>query len=222
MSRVEHIGNATLYHGDCREILPTLLKVDALVTDPPYGIACAVSSANETILGDESTEIRDFALSAVAWNAAVVFGSPKIPRPNGVIITLVWSKGPMVGMGDLAFPWKITHEEIYILGSKSAWSGKREESVLYDPALYPNLPEANKARGEPLEHPTQKPIRLMQRLIRKMNAKSILDPFMGSGTTGVACMSLGRSFIGIEREPRYFDIACRRIDDAQRQGRLIA
>jgi DNA modification methylase len=222
MSRVETIGNATLYLGDCRDILPTLPKVDAVITDPPYGIACAVNSANETIIGDESTAIRDAALALSRWNAAVVFGSPKIQRPIGTILTLVWSKGPMVGMGDLAFPWKLTHEEIYILGDKTLWHGKREQSVLDDPAIYPNLPEANKARGEPLEHPTQKPIRLMERLIRKLIADTILDPFMGSGTTGVACMNLGRSFIGIEREPKYFDIACRRIEDAQRQGRLIA
>ena len=222
MSRIEVIGNATLYLGDCRDILPTLPKVDAVITDPPYGVACAVNSANATIVGDKSTEARDTVLALAQWRTAVVFGSPKIPRPEAVIAHLVWDKGPMVGMGDLAFPWKLTHEEIYILGEKALWEGKREESVLKDPAIYPNLPEANKARGEPLEHPTQKPIRLMERLIRKVRGDLILDPFMGSGTTGVACMNLGRRFIGIEIEPKYFDIACRRIEDAQRQGRLIA
>ena len=216
------IGNATLYLGDCRDILPTLPKVDAVITDPPYGIACSVNTANETIVGDESTDARDLALGMSKWDCAVVFGSPKIERPNGVIANLIWSKGPYVGMGDLAFPWKLTHEEIYILGDKDRWEGRREESVINDPALYPNLPEANKARGEPLEHPTQKPIRLMERLMRKCRADLILDPFMGSGTTGVACMNLGRKFIGIEREPKYFEIACRRIEDAQRQERLFA
>ncbi|WP_043223575.1 DNA-methyltransferase [Bordetella hinzii] len=73
------------------------------------------------------------------------------------------------------------------------------------------------------EHPTQKPVNLMEWCIKHAgNPNSVIDPFMGSGTTGVACMNLGRHFIGIEREPKYFDIACRRIEDAQRQGRLVA
>jgi hypothetical protein len=72
-------------------------------------------------------------------------------------------------------------------------------------------------------HPTQKPVALMEWCITQMGiGGTVLDPFMGSGTTGVACMNLGRDFLGIEREPKYFDIACRRIEDAQRQGRLIA
>ena len=222
MSDVVQIGDATLYHGDCLEILPTLPKVDAVITDPPYGIACAVSSGNDTIRGDHSVEARDAALAACEWSAAVVFGSPKIERPRDIVCVLVWSKGPMVGMGDLGFPWKLTHEEIYILGDKRVWRGKREESVLLDPAIYPNLPEANKARGEPLEHPTQKPISLMRRLIGKLDATVVLDPFMGSGTTGVACAQLGRKFIGIEIERKYFDIACERIDNAYRQKRMFA
>ena len=78
-------------------------------------------------------------------------------------------------------------------------------------------------RGTPdKEHPTQKPVALMEWCIGKIpDARTICDPFMGSGTTGVAAMNLQRAFIGIEREPKYFDIACRRIEDAQRQGRLI-
>jgi DNA modification methylase len=72
------------------------------------------------------------------------------------------------------------------------------------------------------EHPTQKPVALIEWTAGFIPGQIVLDPFMGSGTTGVACANLGRSFIGIEREPKYFDIACRRIEDAQRQGRLIA
>ena len=73
-------------------------------------------------------------------------------------------------------------------------------------------------------HPCPKPESFMRWMVGKASLpdETVLDPFMGSGTTGVACMNLGRSFIGIEREPKYFDIACRRIEDAQRQGRLIA
>jgi DNA modification methylase len=219
--RVEHIGDATLYLADCLEVLPTLPKVDAVITDPPYGLNSAVSSANDFIVGDESTAIRDVVFAAVHADAGVWFGSPKCAKPSGVHITLVWDKGPYVGMGDLSFPWKLTHEEIYITGDKSRWIGKRQESVVRDPALFPNLPSANLARGEQLQHPTQKPVALIVRIMMKLNANVILDPFMGSGTTGVACARLGRTFIGIEREPKYFDIACRRIEDAYRQAPLI-
>ena len=79
------------------------------------------------------------------------------------------------------------------------------------------------ANKEERVHPTQKPVAVMVWCIEQAGMpQTVLDPFMGSGTTGVACMNLGRRFIGIEREPKYFDIACRRIEDAQRQGRLIA
>lgn len=219
--RVERIGDATLYLADCMEVLPTLERVDAVVTDPPYGLNAAVSSANDYIFGDESTAVRDAVMQAVRADTGVWFGSPKCQKPDGVHITLVWDKGPYVGMGDLSFPWKLTHEEIYIVGDKSRWRGKRQESVLRDPALFPNLPAANAARGEQLQHPTQKPVALMTRLIEKLSADVILDPFMGSGTTGVACAQMGRRFIGIEREPKYFDIACRRIEEAYKQPALI-
>ena len=167
MIRCEVIGNARLYLGDCMEILPTLPRVDAVITDPPYGLNAAVSSRNDYILGDESTEIRDRVMAAVLADVGVWFGSPKCQKPSNVHITLVWDKGPYVGMGDLGFPWKLTHEEIYIVGNKKRWIGKREESVLRDPALYPNLPQANAARGEVLQHPTQKPVALMARLIKR-------------------------------------------------------
>ena len=73
------------------------------------------------------------------------------------------------------------------------------------------------------EHPTQKPVELMQWCISlAKNTSTVADPFMGSGTTGVACANLGKTFYGIEREPKYFDIACRRIEDAQRQARMFA
>jgi len=216
--RTEHLAEGvTLIQGDCREIIPTLGRVDALVMDPPYGVNAAVNTSNEKIIGDETTAVRDEILRSVDCRAAIVFGTPKQPKPTGAHITLVWSKGIHVGMGDLKFPWKLTHEEIYILGDKSVFSGHRGESVLSVPAIYPNLPAANEARGEPLQHPTQKPIGLMVELIRKVAAPIVLDPFMGSGTTGVAAVKLGRKFIGIEIEPKYFDIAVRRIEAALRQ-----
>ena len=205
-----HAG-ITIYHGDCREILPTLPKCDLLLTDPPYGIDCALSTANHLMRGNETIEIRSLALRAAQYSSAAVFGTSKIEKPVGTIITLIWSKGPFVGMGDLDFPWKLTHEEIYILGDKSIWTGKRLESVIIVDALYPNLQQANRARGEWLQHPTQKPVALIELVLGQCQAQTILDPFMGSGTTLVAAKNLGRKAIGIEIEEKYCEIAAKRL-----------
>jgi hypothetical protein len=206
----EHAG-ITIYHGDCREILPTLPKCDLLLTDPPYGIDCALSTENHLMTGNETLSLRDAVLGVPCWGSAAIFGSPKMEKPRGTLITLVWSKGPFVGMGDLSFPWKLTHEEIYIIGDKHLWVGNRLESVIRIDALYPNLPGANKWRGEMLEHPTQKPLALMELLILKTIATDIIDPFIGSGSTLVACKNLGRRAIGIEIEERYCEIAAKRL-----------
>ena len=204
--REEIIGRARLILGDCREVLPTLPKVDAVITDPPYGVSYASGWANKfqgvSIACDESIQARDEALGLIEYDAAVVFGSWKQAKPSGVKMVLVWDKGT-VGMGDLSLPWFPSTEEIYIIGS--GFTGSRVSSVL-----------SYHVRNE--FHPTEKPVGLMSHLIGRAPGKLVLDPFMGSGTTGVAAVQMGRSFIGIEREPKYFDIACKRIEDAQRQG----
>lgn len=94
------------------------------------------------------------------------------------------------------------------------FTGKRDEHDV----IYCHPVQAMACNGR--VHPTEKPVPLLQKLVKKLPG-IVLDPFMGSGTTGVACMRLGRRFIGIEIEPRYFDIACKRIDDAQRQGDMF-
>jgi hypothetical protein len=215
------IGNAELYCGDCLEILPTLPKVDAVVTDPPYGIRHRSSHTlgkpvhwhNKTIAGDESTQARDRALQLASAPMAAVFGSIKAPRPAGVVIDLVWHKGEASGMGDLSLPWKPCWELIHIIGR--GWAGRRDPAVLLGHSV---VTWASQGRA----HPHEKPESLLKALINKApEARVILDPFMGSGTTGVACMNLGRKFIGIEIERKYFDVACERIDNAQRQQRLF-
>jgi DNA methylase len=116
-------------------------------------------------------------------------------------------------MGDLSIPWKPNTEEIYVIGN--GFKGKRTSGVLHFIADR----ECNGVVRE-RDHPTEKPLNLMLELVNKTPG-DILDPFMGSGTTGVACAKLLRKFIGIEIEPKYFDIACRRIEDALKQQDLF-
>jgi len=205
------IGQATLYHGDCREVLPTLERVDVVVTDPPYGRSATTGRGGGydgfTIAGDTDTVLRDWLLTAYDGPSAL-FGSPRIHRPPCKAV-LIWSKGEHTGMGDLRVPWKPDYEEIYINGL--GWSGPRTSSVL----------RFNARIDSGRAHPTEKPVALMEELVRKAPPGTILDPFMGSGTTGVACANLGRAFIGIELERQYFDIGCERISAAYSQGRLF-
>jgi DNA modification methylase len=209
--RIESIGDATLYLGDCREILPSLPKVDAVVTDPPYGVAYSSGWDNKfkkvKIANDTTPELRDWLVDWLGEGRALIFGSWKIARPQRTKLVLIWDKGT-VGMGDLSLPWFPSTEEIYVLGN--GWRGTRTRSVLYTSVGFNhNLNE---------HHPTEKPVTVMQELLQKTgNDWTILDPFMGSGTTGVAAIKMGRKFIGIEIEPKYFDIACRRIEEASRQ-----
>jgi DNA modification methylase len=222
MSRVETIGRATLYLGDCRDILPTLGKVDAVVTDPPYGIGEAAGksrtrtgdktrwkNARPSDYGDDDWDnepISQDLLSAVRqagrWN--IVFGGNYYDSPPAPC-WLVWDKEN--GTNDFA-------------DCELAWTNlpKAVRRIRY---LWNGFARQN---GEPRgDHPTQKPLGVMKWAIGHLpaDAQTIIDPFMGSGTTGVAAVQMHRDFIGIEREPKYFDIACKRIEDAQRQGSLF-
>jgi site-specific DNA-methyltransferase (adenine-specific) len=211
------IGNATLYHGDCLEILPTLPKVDAVVTDPPYGIShksgggtggkwANVKHQGVTIAGDSEPFDPSAWLSldvpVVMWGAN--FYSDKLPGGGW----LIWDKRP--GIEDMVFN-RSDSELAYFSGSKTVKTIRH---------LWHGLCRATEI-GEH-HHPTQKPVAVMEWCVKQLDAQTILDPFMGSGTTGVACMNLGRKFIGIELEKKYFDISCERIDQAQRQSRMFA
>ena len=215
--RKEVIGDCELYLGDCLDVMPGLGKVDAVVTDPPYGAANSSSwgglHGKCTIKNDEDLTIRDKALDAIEFDRALVFGSPKKSKPADTRQTIIWEKGGHCGMGDLTIPWKPNFEEIYILGS--GFVGERSSGVIY-------IISDRECNGVVRErfHPTEKPLQLMQELIRKTPG-TILDPFMGSGTTGVACAKMGRKFIGIELEEKYHSIACRRIQQAYDQPDLF-
>lgn len=211
------IGRATLYLGDCRDVLPTLGKVDAVCCDPPYGISHSsnhgASWMGTQIANDHDTSTRDWVAEWAIGLPAVFFGTWKTPPVANTRACIVWNKGPAFGMGDLSLPWKPSFELAYICGQ--GWKGRRGEGVLTGPVVV-SWESAGRC------HPHQKPEWLMAHFIERLpNAQTILDPFMGSGTTGVAAVQMGRDFIGIEREERYFDIACKRIEDAQRQQDLF-
>ena len=115
-SDIVKIGDATLYHGDCMDILPTLGRVDAVVTDPPYGMNYSTNRKSElgdgVIIGDRCLTVRDFVQEWSADRACLIFGTWKVKRPEGTRMLLIWDKGGALGMGDLSLPWKPGHEEI--------------------------------------------------------------------------------------------------------------
>jgi DNA modification methylase len=217
--RIEQLADGvTLYLGDCREVLPTLPKVDAVVTDPPYGIGYASGHATDRlwaagrkITNDGDVSVRDDVLAAFDC-AILAFGSRKAPLPPRCRQVLIWDKQGALGMGALDLPWKPGHEEVYVLG-KGFVGGRHWHSVITHPPT-----QAMACNGR--THPNEKPVGLIKMLIGWCPAGTVLDPFMGSGTTGVACVQLERKFIGIEIEPKYFDIACRRISDELKRPRL--
>ena len=246
--RKEVIGDAVLYLGDCLEILPTMGdwfgNVDSVITDPPFeaeahtlqrrinrsptrGKDVDIITPEPLEFAPITQEQREHFSSAIVplcegwclvfcqaeaialWRASLTDAGAKYKR------ACVWIKrdgmpqysGDRPGMG---------YESIvaaWCPAGKSEWNGGGRHGVFDFP------------KGETIRwgHPTQKPEPLMRELVKLFTDTNdtILDPFMGSGTTGVACMNLGRKFIGIEIEPKYFDIACERIENAQRQTKLF-
>lgn len=208
--RVERIGDATLYLGDCMEILPTLPKVDAVITDPPYGINAARTRNSQ----------KD------GWVDYGVDGWDK-ERPGREVFDLMLGAAPLqVIWGGNYFTdylpptmqwlsWDKGQDGFSLADFELAWSSQNKA------ARRINYPRAL-ALKDGKEHPTQKPLAVMRWTIEQVGKpKTILDPFMGSGTTGVAALELGLAFVGCELEPKFFDIACRRIEQAAKQGQLF-
>lgn len=190
------IGNATLYLGDCMDVLPTLDKVDAVITDPPYGIGIAakpVRQMHEKLDWDNTVPKSNLINAIVSiGNVVVIWGGNYFDLPPSQCF-FVWDK--------------VQPQDFSLAMCEQAWTNKKGPAKLYRQSVL----------SYRKEHPTQKPVELMAWCINMVgNPETILDPFMGSGTTGVAAVQMGRKFIGIEREPRYFEIACKRIEDAQR------
>lgn len=209
MSRTEVIGGATLILGDCREVLPTLEMFDACVTDPPYGIGR--DGQKRTTGGNGGRKAYEFKgwdetrpewlpdLLACAKHHVIWGGNyfADLLPPKGK--WLVWDKGQRINQSDGELAWTSCDGALRIFEQNRV-------ALLVEGA----------------EHPTQKPIQLMQWSIQQLpTIRSICDPFMGSGSTGVAALRLGLRFVGIERDPDYFEVACRRIAEAWKQPRLF-
>ena len=212
------IGDCDLFLGDCRELLPLLPKVDAVVTDPPYGVALGVGKSNNNRHRDEYASFKDtpenieqVILPAIAECRKIaqrVVFTPgvrnlfKYPQPDHV--------------GSIYYPagagcnaWGFSCWQPIIYYGKDPFGGKGSRPDSFESS------EAAEKNG----HPCPKPLGQMRKILERasMRGETVLDPFMGSGTTGVACVKLGRKFIGIEIEPKYFEIACKRIEQAYAQ-----
>lgn len=222
--RKEQIGECTLYNACSREVLPLLSAVDLIVTDPPYGIAYVtsfrnVSDAPAMLKNDDSAPIDTVApmMAALKSSGAIYLCTrfdvaepwrAAIADAGGTIKTaIVWDKLNHTA-GDLDGDYGAQTELIIF-----AHKGRHKLRGGRDVNLW-RIP-----RPVFGEHPTPKPVDLMGRAIRNSSDRwhTVLDPYMGEGPTGVACVKLGRKFIGIEIEPKYFDIACKRIEAAYAQ-----
>ena len=219
----KEIGNAVLYLGDCLEILPALRRVDAVVTDPPYGVNGGSGTLGKKsektkyagAFSDTKENVSKVVVPAVrlslglAQRGLITPGAPccfEYPSPQdmGVIY-----QPAAVGLGK----WGRETSQPVLFYGKDPLSGETIRPKHY----------ISTVPAEKNDHPCPKPIGFCEWAVdmASLPDETILDPFMGSGTTGVACMKLGRKFIGIEIEPKYFDIACERIENAQRQKRLF-
>jgi site-specific DNA-methyltransferase (adenine-specific) len=224
----KQIGNATLYLGDAFSIMPELGDVDCIITDPPYNAkthkGARTTSRGQAVTlidfdsiseaqfiefcGNAVTQAKRWVVMSCAWQHAAELEKQGIP----LVRLGVWTKknaapqftGDRPGVGWEAIA--ILHRE-----GKKHWNGGGHHAVW----------ACNVEHGG---HPTQKPLPLLMDWVTKFTdpGETVLDPFMGSATTGVACLKLGRKFIGIEKRPDYFELAVKRITDAQRQSDLFA
>lgn len=204
------IGDATLYLGDCMDILPTLDKVDAVITDPPYGIN---ENSKKVASRGKLAAPKDY--GEFDWD--------KKPPPDE-LIELIRTKGQFqafFGGNYFSLPptscwlvWDKLNGDNDFADCELAWTNWSKAVRRLQWRWNGMIRQGNEERY----HPTQKPLEVMKWVITLCpKSETILDPFMGSGTTGVAAIQMGKKFIGIEREQKYFEIACKRIEQASKQ-----
>ena len=217
-ARKEVIGDCVLYQGDCAVILPQLPNFDLILTDPPYGINEAAgknkSRGNMAVAQDYGVDDWDkepppfwlFLMMTTKSKSSIFWGGNYFGLPASPC-WLVWDKNNGTNdFADCELAWTNLSKAVRM--KKYTWNGMLQE---------------NMKQKEKRVHPTQKPVPIMEWcLTHAPEAMTVCDPFMGSGTTGVACARQGKHFVGIEREPKYFDIACKRIERAyQTRPRLF-
>lgn len=213
---VEHVGPHTLYRGDCREVLPTVPDVDAVLSDPPYGMAWNVDNRRFSgghnpaqrskgraqrcaIVGDrDGVDLR----FVHQFPEAIIWGYNHLVSMLGPGGVLIWLK-----RFDTAFQTFLSDAELAWVKGKHGVYCRRDLSMT--------------SQTWARQHPAQKPVSLLAWCLTFLKGLAILDPFMGVGSTGVACVQLGRIFTGVEIERKYFDIACQRMHDAMRQPELF-
>jgi DNA modification methylase len=217
------IGNCTLYNADCRDVLPELGRSDLLLTDPPYGVGESSSKnssrgrASKIWPGAKNTDYGDFdwdkepapqdlldAFTALARESIIWGGNYfTVPPSRG---WLVWDKQNSGNFADCELAW--TNIKMSVRIYRQTWNG---------------MIRGGEESGVKRVHPTQKPVGLMRWCLEwPKKVESVIDPFMGSCPVGQACLERGIAYTGIERESRYFDAACERIERASAQGRLFA
>ena len=196
------IGNATLYRADCMDVLRLSPIFDLVLTDPPYGVSMNGNPGRRGKLTEQIT--GDAMVPDVTWMAdhkSIIWGGNNfgLPRSTG---WLVWDK---------CHPDKSQHSQ-----AELAWTNVVRTVRHYREAYHGFM-----RQRDGWFHPTQKPPGLMRWCIGLTDAECVFDPYMGSGTSGIAAMQTGRRFIGVDIHKPYFDIACKRIEDAQRMGDMF-
>ena len=201
------IGECRLILGDCREVLPLLPRFDLVLTDPPYGIAFAAQPTK--------WQRRDGKV-AEDWD--------NMPAPDWLMGLMREKAGTLIVWGGNYYSlpptrgwlaWRKPDAPPSMADLELAWTSLDMNSKVLDQSI-------SATNAERVGHPTQKPLRVMAwSLSFAPDAQTVCDPFMGSGTTGVACAQAGKSFVGVERDRKYFEMACERISRAQAQGQLL-
>ncbi len=219
------IGSATLYQGDCRDVIPALGSVDAVVTDPPYGVRLGEYTGTSRYQNvpyasfvDSEDYVRKVCVPAIknclaiSKRLALTPGHRCMwlyPKPDDVGI---WYNPATTNRGR----WGFSHTNAFIFyyGADPKNTGR---------GMRPNSLSGACDSIQHIAHPCPKPLKFTKWLVERasLDGETVLDPFMGSGTAAIACLALGRKFIGIELDSRYFDLACQRLEDARRQGDFI-
>lgn len=213
--RKEVIGDQTLYLGDCMEVMQGLDKVDAVVTDPPYGIG---ESKNDNKSRSKLAVSKDYKKSN--WDDQPASESQILAMKNISQHQIIFGGNYFQGLGSTScwLIWDKQNGDNDFADCELAWTNLNKAVR----RLYWRWHGMIRKGDDVREHPTQKPLGVIQWCLTHVpNAKTILDPFMGSGTTLVACVKEQRKGIGIELDPDYFDIACKRVEEAYRQPSLF-